>query len=91
MEEIKPEIYTLIAPNEYKGYAAHPTLDKTIRQVIKATITRCTHLSCWYDLKIEFENYKIFTSSSGSIKGCKQIFAFQCKAGSKWEQLFNNE
>ncbi len=77
---------TLKNPEKYKGYAAHPTKDKTIRQVINASITKCTHLSNWYDLKIEFEDdSRIFYSSSESIRGCKRIFAFYCTAGSKWE------
>lgn len=47
----------------------------------------------WYDLKIVFEDGHIFEDSSASIRGCKQIFAFQCSAGSKWvnEELTNNE
>ncbi|NDV83419.1 hypothetical protein D0T87_15720 [Bacteroides sp. 51] len=76
---------TLKNPEKYKGYAKHPTQDKTIRQVVNATIAKSKHLSCWYDLRIEFENEVVFYNSSGSVAGCKRMFAFQCVAGSKWE------
>lgn len=79
-------VLALKNPEKYHGYAKHPTEDKTIRQVVSATITKCAHLSCWYDLKIVFEDDMVFYSSSGSIKGCKRIFAFQCAAGSQWEE-----
>lgn len=79
------EKLTLLNPEKYKGNSSHPSLDKVIRQVSKATIERDTHLMCWYILIIEFEDGKVYRDSSGSIRGCKQIFAFQCKAGSKWD------
>lgn len=75
----------LLNPEKYKGYACHPTEDKTVRQVLSATITRATDMNCWYDIEIVFEGDHVFESSSATIKGCKQIFAFQCSAGSKWE------
>ncbi|WP_296938342.1 hypothetical protein [uncultured Dysgonomonas sp.] len=75
---------TLLNPEQYTGYAKHPTQDKTLRKVVNSSIRKCEHMSQWYEIRIEFEGGKIFYSSSGSIKGCKQIFAFQCKAGSKW-------
>jgi len=78
------DVMILKNPEKYQGFAKHPTEDKTIRKVVKATITKCKHLSSWYDLKIEFEGGFIFLNSSGSIRGCKQMFAFQCSAGSKW-------
>lgn len=82
----------LLNPDKYKGYACHPTEDKAIRWVLNATITRCTYMSNWYNIEIIFEEGRVFSSSSSSIKGCKQIFAFQCSAGSKWgkEKLSNN-
>lgn len=82
----------LLNPRQYKGYACHPTEDKTIRRVLNATITRYTYRSSWYNIEIVFEEGHVFSSSSSSIKGCKQIFAFQCSAGSKWEKerSYNN-
>ncbi|MFT0294379.1 hypothetical protein [Bacteroides thetaiotaomicron] len=83
----------LLTPEKYKGYACHPAEDRTTRQVVNATIERCADMNHWYDLKIVFEDGHIFEDSSASIRGCKQIFAFQCSAGSKWvnEELTNNE
>lgn len=75
----------LLNPEKYKGYACHPVEDKTIRQVLSATITRATYMNSWYNIEIIFEGGHVFGSSSSSIKGCKQIFAFQCSAGSKWK------
>lgn len=74
-------------PEKYKGYAKHPTQDKTIYQVVRASISNCPHLTSWYDLRIEFENDIVFYNSAGSVKGCKLMFAFQCCAGSKWETI----
>lgn len=75
----------LLNPEKYKGYACHPTEDRTIRQVLNTTIERCTDLNNWYDLEIVFEGDHVFEDSSATIRGCKRIFAFQCSAGSKWE------
>lgn len=75
----------LLNPEKYKGYACHPTEDKTIRRVLNATITRVTYMNHWYNIEIVFEGDHVFESSSATIRGCKQIFAFQCSAGSKWE------
>ena len=75
----------LLNPEKHKGYACHPTEDRTIRPVLSATIERCTDMNHWYDLEIVFEGNHVFESSSATIGGCKRIFAFQCSAGSKWE------
>lgn len=75
----------LLNPEKYKGYVCHPTEDRTIRQVLNATIERATDMNNWYDFKIAFESDHIFESSSATIGGCKRIFAFQCSAGSIWE------
>ncbi|MCD7942827.1 MAG: hypothetical protein LUH50_23745 [Bacteroides intestinalis] len=75
----------LLNPEKYKGYVCHPTEDRTIRQVLNASITRATDMNNWYDLEILFEDDHIFESSSATIGGCKRIFAFQCSAGSKWD------
>lgn len=86
MKELKHgEKMYLLNPENYKGYACHPAEDKTIRKVLRAFIERDTHLNHWFSLEIEFEEEHIFHSSSATVKGCKQIFAVQCSAGSKWE------
>lgn len=85
MELRKGEKLTLLNPEKYRGYASHPTEDKTIRQVLSASIERDTYLNNWYFIEIVFEGEHIFESASCTIKGCKQMFAFQCSAGSNWE------
>lgn len=75
----------LLNPEKYKGYACHPAEDRTVRQVLSATITRVTNMNHWYDIEIVFEGDHVFESSSATIGGCKRIFAFQCSAGAKWE------
>ncbi len=76
----------LIQPETYKGYCAHPTADNTRRPVIEAMIKR-SYRSGGYDLEIFFTEGKSFYRWSPSVRGAKQCFAFQCRAGSKWEEI----
>ncbi len=73
-------------PENYEGYWKHPAEDNKLRKVKKATITPCQWSETgWVNLEIIFEgNKKRFSKSSPSIKGAIQIFAFQCRKGSRW-------
>ena len=75
---------TLRNPERYKGHWTHPINDKSTYQVIGATITP-TFPGAWHLLEIQFEGGKKFMKASPSERGAKQIFAYQCSGGSKWD------
>ena len=74
----------LLEPRDYKGFCKHPIIDNTKRVVVKATITPSDCPKSWFELQIYFEDGEYFYTSSPSVRGAKQCFAFQCGAGSKW-------
>lgn len=82
--------YELLNPEKYTGYNDHPINCEHLHRVKRASISPCRYLSGWFDLRIEFEEGKEFFATSDTIRGLKQRFAFQCKAGSKWKQVSDN-
>jgi len=73
-------------PETYLGHSKHPAEDPEKRKVISAQIT-LTGFTSGYDLNIHFEGGHRFYDYSETIRGAKMKFAFQCKAGSKWDVL----
>lgn len=76
----------LLNPENYEGYAFHPAEDNKIRKVEKAIIKPWILLEKQFGFSIEiyFEGSLVFSSTSDTIRGAKQQFAFQCRKGSKW-------
>lgn len=79
-------VLSLVEPSKYSGYSKHPSADNTIRKVSGATITPIkTSTTGWVTLEIMFEDGERFSGASPSARGAKQMFAFQCSNGSKWQ------
>lgn len=77
----------LINPSQYNGHSKHPAEDGTVRIVKSASIIPCAHSKTgWVDIYIYFEDGQRFYSASPSVRGAKQIFAFQCQSGAKWQE-----
>lgn len=78
--------FSLVGAEQFEGFSKHPAEDNIVRKVKEATIKPIEHSSTgWVNLEIIFNDGERFSGSSPSVRGAKQMFAFQCRKGSKWE------
>ncbi len=78
--------FSLVDAERFEGFSKHPAADNTVRKVKEATIKPIEYSSTgWVYLEIQFNDGERFIGSSPSVRGAKQMFAFQCRKGSKWE------